>query len=351
MPDIIGNSIELHGTITDQTRMKATIEIPVGGGSTPTGTKQISITANGTTTENVTDYADAEITTNVPNTYTASDEGKVVSSGALASQTSRSVTANGTYDTTTNNSVSVAVPQPTGTKTISITENGTYTEDVADYADASISVEVQGSGGWTIDDFVTQDGLDGEIQLSATSICDSGLQYRRKITGITAPNLLSVGNYSIGNCTGLASVYMPLLNSVGGNAFNGCIVSTFAFPSLARFTSGSSFCNNTHLTTFDMGGSGTGQLGSSNTFNNDSALTTVIIRNSSVCTLSNINVFNNTPFASGKAGGTLYVPQSLISSYQSATNWSTILGYANNSIQAIEGSQYENYYADGTPIS
>lgn len=150
MPDIIGNSIELHGTITDQTRMKATIEIPMGGGSTPTGTKQISITANGTTTENVADYASAEITTNVANTYTASDEGKVVSGGELIAQSSRSVTANGTYDTTTNNSVSVAVPQPTGTKTISITENGTYTEDVADYADAEISVDVSGGGGYIV---------------------------------------------------------------------------------------------------------------------------------------------------------------------------------------------------------
>lgn len=60
---------------------------------------------------------------------------------------------------------------------------------------------------------------------------------------------------------------------------------------------------------------------------------------------------NSTQFASNGTGGTLYVPQALISSYQSATNWSTILGYANNSIQAIEGSQYENYYADGTPMS
>lgn len=37
----------------------------IGGGVTPTGTKQISITANGTTTEDVTNYASAEITVNV----------------------------------------------------------------------------------------------------------------------------------------------------------------------------------------------------------------------------------------------------------------------------------------------
>lgn len=40
--------------------------IPSGGGITPTGTKQISITQNGTTTEDVTQYANAEIMVNVP---------------------------------------------------------------------------------------------------------------------------------------------------------------------------------------------------------------------------------------------------------------------------------------------
>lgn len=78
-------------------------------GTTPTGTKNISITQNGTTTENVTNYASAQITTNVPNSYSASDEGKVVSSGALVSQSSQTITENGTYDTTLKNSVVVNV--------------------------------------------------------------------------------------------------------------------------------------------------------------------------------------------------------------------------------------------------
>ena len=81
----------------------------ISGGVTPTGTKQISITQNGTTTEDVTNYASAEIAVNVPNSYTQSDEGKVVSSGALVSQTSDTVTANDTYDTTLINSLTVNV--------------------------------------------------------------------------------------------------------------------------------------------------------------------------------------------------------------------------------------------------
>ena len=89
-------------------------------------------------------------------------------------------------------------------------------------------------------------------------------------------------------------------------------------------------------------------------FANCSTLDTLVIRGgdngSRMMTLANLNAFANTPFASAGTGGTLYVPSALVSTYQSATNWSTLLGYANNNIQAIEGSIYETQYADGTPI-
>lgn len=64
----------------------------------PSGTKQISISTNGTTTHDVEDYVSAQIT--------------------------------------------VAVPQPSGTKTINISQNGTRTENVNDYASAEIVVAV-----------------------------------------------------------------------------------------------------------------------------------------------------------------------------------------------------------------
>lgn len=76
-------------------------------------------------------------------------------------------------------------------------------------------------------------------------------------------------------------------------------------------------------------------------FAHNTAFNTLVLYNESLCKLSNIGVFNDTPFASGGTGGTLYVPSALISTYQSATNWSTILGYASNQIKAIEGSEWE----------
>lgn len=69
----------------------------------------LSVTQNGTYTpaSGVDGYA--PVTVAVPNTYAASDEGKVVSNEALVAQTGITVTQNGTYDTTTNDEVTVSV--------------------------------------------------------------------------------------------------------------------------------------------------------------------------------------------------------------------------------------------------
>lgn len=74
-------------------------------------------TANGT--YDVTNLA--SLIVQVPNSYSASDEGKVVSNGALVAQTSDTVTTNDTYDTTLINSLTVNVSGgPSGYET------GTY---------------------------------------------------------------------------------------------------------------------------------------------------------------------------------------------------------------------------------
>ena len=78
-----------------------------------------------------------------------------------------------------------------------------------------------------------------------------------------------------------------------------------------------------------------------NTFYGDTKFKTLILRSSTVATLNNTNAFNSSPFASGMSGGTVYVPEALISNYQSASNWSTIFGRPNNQILKLEGSIYE----------
>ena len=118
-----------------------------GGGGGDITLETLNVSQNGTTNA-PTGTAYNKVVASVPNTYAAADEGKVVSGGSLVAQTAHAqVTSNGTVDTTLNNSVEVAVPQPSGTKQISITQNGTTTENVADYASAEISVNVSGGGG------------------------------------------------------------------------------------------------------------------------------------------------------------------------------------------------------------
>ena len=77
-------------------------------------------------------------------------------------------------------------------------------------------------------------------------------------------------------------------------------------------------------------------------FGNTNMNVLILRQTNEVPALAATSAFSNTPFASGKAGGTLYVPNSMISSYQAASNWSTILGYATNSIVKLEGSPYES---------
>ncbi len=81
-----------------------------GGGSATLIDKNID--ANGIY-QATDDEADGykKVVVNVPNTYAASDEGKVVDNGALVSQTSTTVVENGTIDTTLYNSVEINVPQ------------------------------------------------------------------------------------------------------------------------------------------------------------------------------------------------------------------------------------------------
>lgn len=99
----------------------------IGGGVTPTGT--VNITSNGT--HDVTQYASAAVA--VPNSYSASDEGKVVNNGALVSQTSDTVTENGPVDTTLINSLTVNVAGGASNY-----EVGTYTPTV-DTQEATIT--------------------------------------------------------------------------------------------------------------------------------------------------------------------------------------------------------------------
>lgn len=96
-----------ESTVYKPAEMAAAIEAIPSGGAAVIESK--SITENGTYTapSGVDGYS--PITVDVPNSYAAADEGKVVSSGALVAQGSDTVTENGTVDTTLISSLVVNV--------------------------------------------------------------------------------------------------------------------------------------------------------------------------------------------------------------------------------------------------
>lgn len=100
-------SITQNGTYSassDNVDGYSSVTVNVPTGITPTGTKQISITENGTTTEDVTNYASAQITVNVPTPASVDKNVQTVQSTsrrnntALGSTTSLTCAVAGTYD-------------------------------------------------------------------------------------------------------------------------------------------------------------------------------------------------------------------------------------------------------------
>lgn len=127
-----------NGTVDTTTIKQVTVNVPTGGAE-PTGTKNITISQNGTTSVIVAGYESADIAVNVPNSYTSSDEGKVVSNGSLVAQTSQNITENGTVDTTTINSVTVNVPTGGGDPNVIVYEF-TPVSDIAPSQSVSFNV-------------------------------------------------------------------------------------------------------------------------------------------------------------------------------------------------------------------
>lgn len=159
-------------------------------------------------------------------------------------------------------------------------------------------------------------------------------------------------------CTAITSVHIN--NSTGkdinGSAFRGCTALTTLVGDVINDLASSIVQGCSALTAVDIRAKRIYAFG----FQQAANLATIVLRKSDVLTqLLGVQAFNSTPFASGGTGGTIYIPKVLYDhlgdnsslDYKAASNWSTVDGYGTITWKKIEGSQYESYYADGSPVS
>ena len=154
------------------------------------------------------------------------------------------------------------------------------------------------------------------------------------------PNATTVGTSAFQSCKKLKVVDLSNVTTANTSVFAGCIaLEEISLPKLGAVST-AMFSGSTSLKVVDLGAAtvvGVSSLSSC------SSLDTIVLRSNTLCELEygSTSTLSGTCFDSEGSGGTLYVPQALIDSYEAATGWSTIIGYTNNQILPIEGSQYE----------
>jgi hypothetical protein len=212
-----------------------------------------------------------------------------------------------------------------------------------------------GGGGATVDDLVAGTWPSGDITIAVSAERHApfyGVSGIRKVT-MTVSGIVSFGVNFFRESGITEFVGLALTELKASSFFYGCAsLAKITIPKVTYFESGMCYnCGN--LLVADIGG---GVINRGNIFTGCKKLQTIIIRGSSVCSLGNVSNLSQTPFypnsGTGITGtGTLYVPSSLVASYKTASNWSTLFNAGTMAVQSIEGSIYENAYADGTPIT
>lgn len=167
----------------------------------------------------------------------------------------------------------------------------------SEMANAISNIET-GSGGDTSmeDGIITRQGTT-YINDRVTSIGHKVFMSNNVIQHVSFANVTVINSQCFQDCAELLTANFPKLNTLAGYGFYGCSkVITFDFPMLASVPA-QGFRNCTSLTKF------------------------ILRKSDGIASMGNVSAFQGTPIASGT--GYIYVPDDLVDSYKSATNWST----------------------------
>lgn len=231
-----------------------------------------------------------------------------------------------------------------------ITALTTYSNEITGEDDTTLSDAVRsladGYGGGDDTDFANTIMRSGAITRIPDSVTKIGSYAFHRCASLALTELpsgvTSIGDYAFNGCASLALTELPSgVTSIGPNAFDSCAsLALTKLPSGVTSIGTYAFRSCSGLRQLDAQNVGTI---SANAFNSCSNLTELVLRKSdTACSLRNVSAFTNTPMRgySGKSG-TVYVPSALISTYQTATNWSTLYNAGYLTFAAIEGSKWE----------
>lgn len=197
--------------------------------------------------------------------------------------------------------------------------------------------------------------MDGWQFPKAKTIGNYAFRYCYGLTGeVTLPSTVtSIGQYSFASCKNMTKftatgsiTTLGTYTFVGASADHKMTMTECHMPNLGtsialnlNWGSTTAANANQQLEIVDIGKA---KSIAANTFANCYKLSTLIMRRTSVTTCANVSAFLNTPLRGySSRTATIYVPESLIDSYKSASVWSTINGYGFVTWKKLEDSIYE----------
>lgn len=221
---------------------------------------------------------------------------------------------------------------------------------------AAIPTGGGGGGGITLGEFASLAKPSGTFETDEVFEFGSSAFENRNVTVVHAPNATRAKNHCLKSRYGTQNMVITFFapQSVVDNAGLRDASTALKTVVVKDISAGAAFIGDSVLETVDLQ---TGSVGTYS-FQNCVALNKLILRSNSVQALGSNAFAGATIFLSGGTGGTVYIPKALYdhlgdgtaNDYKSATNWSVYDGYGTITWAQIEGSQYDGYYAEGTPI-
>ena len=151
---------------------------------------------------------------------------------------------------------------------------------------------------------------------SVETIDTRGFENCRSLSSVGYDSLTRINQYAFNGCSSLNSIDTSKVTTTGNYAFQDSGIGKIELPlctSLGTYTG-----SGQRMSIIDISKNITI---AGNKFNNANGLVHLILRSDTLCSLSASSAFTNTPIAKGI--GWIYVPTDLVSTYKTATNWST----------------------------